>query len=599
MAVIFNGIDLNSVFFNGIELDTIFFNGVEVFSSAEPVQEFILDFDGVEDFYTIQAEERSFNIPATGDFSWGGVITIDEAPANARTFMGRSAAANDTPHRYQLQMQANGNLRFYSGSIFCQSSGFAEEFAGVPTLIECKWVGLETQIFVNGVLRQTADIPQRPVDDPVAQFLIGGQNNNAGTGINHFSKMQLSNWFFDTEFTPVNEGEGLIVTGDEGTSGQINRESQWRLPREFLLSMDSTFTDQILFSGLPLIQRVKTFWLAESFNLTNENDFIIFNNSTAEFIRMAPFGGEIAIRLFTNNGDNLSFNSNLFTPSDGDFSIDLTFNFTNGNVDLEIIQDGQPTQNVSGIMGGLIGFDWRMSRIQNRSPVIGKITQFEHNTEVFPCNEGGGLTVTGDEGTVGTITRETMWEEIPPEFKLVFDSTEEDDFTIPVSVSRTWTTYGDILFDFTSNIQATGSNQNLFSMGAAQATGLFRLFINGSGNIQMTVYDSGGNLFINSFAAGVITVLDNALFEFIGGELFLNGDVILSFPSSNPALITNDIIHFGADSELGDRFSIQELQKCTIDTEFFPCNEGQGLTVTGSEGTTGTITREEMWEPLI
>lgn len=41
-----------------------------------------------------------------------------------------------------------------------------------------------------------------------------------------------------------------------------------------------------------------------------------------------------------------------------------------------------------------------------------------------------------------------------------------------------------------------------------------------------------------------------------------------------------------------------QIKEFTVNTEFFPCNEGTGTTTVGKEGTVCAITRDSMWIPL-
>lgn len=411
MAVFFNGVDLASNFFNGIDLTNIFFNRVEVFTADEP--EFLLDFDGVEDFYIIQAEERDFNIPATGDFSFGGffLVPVDIPPAD-RALIGRSSTDDSATWRYQLQYQGGGQLRFYTnGTNFIQIPNFIQDFGGQRLQIEAKWGATDYEILINGNIGAKGGTGIRPTDNSDANFFIGCTGNGTGTGIGNYLATQVHNWFFGDEFTPCNEGEGLTVTGDQGTTGTIFRESQWREQEEFKLAftIDSDdlridpVTNWVTVNDIDakLITNIRP-------NGTDQNLFSTGSSNSTGVIRLS-LNSSNQVTMLINNSTGTTVAS-LVDPTIRGDSDDLEFEFVNSTILIngallfDFTSSAAETMNSfqTYFFGRLSNSDIWQSRQE--------LQTFFAGGELFPLNEGVGLTVLGDQGTTGVLSNETMWQ---------------------------------------------------------------------------------------------------------------------------------------------------------------------------------------------
>lgn len=408
MAFEFNGVNIDLANFNGVELDRIFFNGVEVFTLDE--DEFLLDFDGVEDFYIIAGEENAFNMPATGEFTFGGIITFsEETPEAQRGFFGRSSQTDEL-WSYYFKFQGNGNLRLWVAGQFTNYGGFLPEFAGQTLLLEGRvTAGNSLQILVNGDVITEDPIAFRAEDNPNVNWFMGCMGNSTGTGIQNYYDIQFHNWFFQDEEFPCNEGEGLTVTGSLGTKGTIFKESQWIEKPEF----------KIVCNGID-----------ENVSILNNINYVNVFDIDFEILIDSPLTISANDKVL-NLGYNLTTGDNSYYV-EGVNSTTWASRVRSGNVNLETIQFPAPTgKGTLSFKDGVLKFDETVlathsdnvfdislihcfiaSNIVNSLNPVMSVYNFRFDTEVFECNEGVGLTVTGDEGTVGTITREEMWEPV-------------------------------------------------------------------------------------------------------------------------------------------------------------------------------------------
>lgn len=538
--------------------------------------EFKLDFDGIEDFYIIPGTENAFNMPATGEFTFGGLITFSqETPTSQRGFFGKSSQT-DEPWSYYFKFQGNGNLRLWVAGQFTNYGGFLPEFAGQTLFLEGRvTAGNDLQILVDGVVITQDPIAFRAEDNAGVNWFIGCMGNSAGTGIQNFYDLQMLNWYHQEEFFPLNEGTGLIVTGLQGTEGVINRDSQWRGQGEFKLVFDLLELDRVSLSKAIIPDDVLKF----KFRVTTEQIGVgyLFSDTFTTTLRAWSQDGlwnftGCTLTSFKVGGLDVPLNSNIN-------------DFTGQLIEVEFLSSATATLSKIGArQDNTLTFD--ALNLEN----------YDLDEEFFPCNEGDGLTTIGSEGTICTISRVEMWEEIVPEFKLNFESIESDDLTGSSSPSNEWATLGDIKFNINFNNFERLATSDFFVKGLDTQNEI-RIHMNGAGNFSFFARIDNVLYFNESLS---INLDQQHNFNVENGIATLDGDLFVDFTgvASQP---TNGVQF--ADWGFSQRFGAAtvdadfELLNFDLGDENFPCNEGDGLTVTGDQGTIGTITRVEMWEP--
>ena len=169
-------------------------------------------------------------------------------------------------------------------------------------------------------------------------------------------------------------------------------------------------------------------------------------------------------------------------------------------------------------------------------------------------------------------------------FALGFDSANSDDLIIPNST--VWSTWGDVNYEFITDVSNVGNTENLISFGDSVGdkfrltrwtTGVFRgqVTINSVTNDFQIAWDDSWQ---------VITIRQTA------GIIYVNNVQALDFSARNAeSLFSFNDFHFGRLSYTPIWYTNQTLFSIDLGGETFKLTEGLGNEVFGSSGTVGGI----------
>ena len=178
-----------------------------------------------------------------------------------------------------------------------------------------------------------------------------------------------------------------------------------------------------------------------------------------------------------------------------------------------------------------------------------------------------------------------VYDSTDVEWKLLFDGVDEN-LSLTISGVQTPSTTFDV--DFEMNIDSLEDvGDQIIKIGTT--TNVYQLRI-----ISPTVLRS--SMVVNSVADNVDIPFPNIAFniKIKDGDIFIDNVLVGSHTDRSFGTVNSTVTI--ASNYNDTNFVEMDLINFRYLTEVFPCNEGSGLTVTGSLGTVGTITRETMWE---
>ena len=188
----------------------------------------LLNFNATnQDYSFIPQTEKVYNVPATGDYSFG--IKIKVAPTVENRFKGLlgydPSGSLDVGSRFGLYINPTGLLVFSnsdgSSLAVTTSPNFEQDYAGQIVEIIGEYFDGGLRILINGNIEATSASSVRPstVNSNIP-FRIGVRGNSDGTGITNssFFTGQIYSWFIGNDYFNTIQSEGFETVSSLGTT---------------------------------------------------------------------------------------------------------------------------------------------------------------------------------------------------------------------------------------------------------------------------------------------------------------------------------------------------------------------------------------------
>ena len=188
----------------------------------------LLNFNATnQDYSFIPQTEKVYNVPATGDYSFG--IKIKVAPTVENRFKGLlgydPSGSLDVGSRFGLYINPTGLLVFSnsdgSSLAVTTSPNFEQDYAGQIVEIIGEYFDGGLRILINGNVEATSASSVRPstVNSNIP-FRIGVRGNSDGTGITNssFFTGQIYSWFIGNDYFNTIQSEGFETVSSLGTT---------------------------------------------------------------------------------------------------------------------------------------------------------------------------------------------------------------------------------------------------------------------------------------------------------------------------------------------------------------------------------------------
>ena len=202
--------------------------------------------------------------------------------------------------------------------------------------------------------------------------------------------------------------------------------------------------------------------------------------------------------------------------------------------------------------------------------------------ETFPLSEGSGNTITGSNGTVGTINTSNaagidyinanVWEEIVPQYELNFDSANQDNIS------------------FNTPVQFTDGSEFEIELNSYDVT--LRAFGGVNTNTYIIIFFNSISFKLNSLTSYPLSTSSpnpsRGVFKFTYNsnviEAFIDGVSVGTITTNGESA---DFTQINGRATT-DRFNC-ELKSFSLNGESFSLSEGSGNTITGDNSGVATI----------
>ena len=221
----------------------------------------------------------------------------------------------------------------------------------------------------------------------------------------------------------------------------------------------------------------------------------------------------------------------------------------------------------------------------------GNLYELRLMNETFNFSESYGTTITGDNGAVATIntssaqaenyTNTEIWQK--NDFALAFDAVNEE--YLDLESNYNFTTINN--FELKLNIQVNADLGNKYYLFIGGLYDYFRVRTTGEGNIFVVEF-VGANITEQKYFSPSISGSTNLNITVSNGVLNFNGANVKTFIDEDISYI-NDNTRITVNSLNPNLNGNSTLHSLSIQNEQLPLKVGLGNTITGSNGTVGTI----------
>ena len=186
------------------------------------VTQYFLDLDSTqEDYASITNAELNTDVPSSGDWAFGGRITVPIVnPPSVAGLFGRTRGASTTL-RYGFWLTNIGGLlvQGYNNENLTIPN-FISTYGGQTIDLKAQYEGLDIVFYVDNVEIDRGTLTGRPTDESGAttKYFIGafGASNGLGPASNAYFNGQIHSFFIGDNEWEVNEGSGSFTTSKVG-----------------------------------------------------------------------------------------------------------------------------------------------------------------------------------------------------------------------------------------------------------------------------------------------------------------------------------------------------------------------------------------------
>ena len=208
----FNGIQAESITFNGVIVSNVYFNGSLVYDSVK----YLRDLSSInEDCLILPNSTLNTDIPATGDFEFGMVMTVPNTPptGSSRGVLGRTMLSTDSS-RYGFTWSSSDGFSFQSGGITIQN--FSVTYGGQTIKITGKWSGTNASILIDDI--EVASSPTTRPTIGINSFFVGAHGDPQGLSpiFGRYFNGQIHSVFHGDNSWNFNEPTGFDCLNQDG-----------------------------------------------------------------------------------------------------------------------------------------------------------------------------------------------------------------------------------------------------------------------------------------------------------------------------------------------------------------------------------------------